>query len=161
MPANVHALRRSVAALAFGVVRDVNAKAATDGAEALVERDHQLQVPISGKASAQLVSAQWQTFTVTFETSFPSDAQGHRNPDFANPHFTFGYEMQSAASVMLTVCIKSWTKNQNGDVTGAVIRVAALALGARRNVPFRGVLHLNFQGWGAPVDDSTGENVGV
>lgn len=152
MPAEQHALNRTLQGLAQGIQKDIDAHRKETATDALVEREIQYQLPVSGTATASPEDAVWGTVSFNFEHSFPSMSQGMRDSDLDSPQVSFGWEMASGTPVALFAIVRSWQYDDTKNINGVRLSVSALALGSSEDVDFRATLHITIQGWGAPTD---------
>lgn len=114
---------------------------------------HVAHVPVRGSvrgvAVALNVVVTWGS--APFLTRFQVDADDEL--ETVNPTFSFGYELQSDANVMMTACVREWLLDDRGLLDGARLRVFAVAPGEDAPVGFSGMAHLSFMGYAAPMDD--------
>ena len=105
------------------------------------ELELQYQYEISGTAT---VAPVWMELpAINFDYSLHY-APGQRESTLEEPHFTYGSKTNPPVGIHATV--KEWLQDENtGAVVGAIVAVAALAGGS---TPFKGKVHLTFQGFG-------------
>jgi hypothetical protein len=150
-----HRIQRSLEALTIGVHKSAAARENLLRGASAHEVFQQFKIALAGYAGVRLAT---DTVSVTFDEPF-WPATDRRDSDFLEPHFTYGFEMQSADPVILTASIKAWHRARQGVVTGADVWIASHAPGVTQRVKFRGQLHLSFQGYGQPYiedDDEVG-----
>lgn len=135
------ALRRAMAQVTLGTALRIQARAQREAQVAIRELDLQYQVPISGTADS---GPAFSTVTLEFDVDF-FYAPGQRDSELTRPHMTFGGEADG--EIMLTATVTDWTiDDDNGAITGCTVAVGAVAA---TSTAFKGLVHLNFQGWGA------------
>lgn len=151
-----HLLARSVRKLAVDIVRDTSVKRLRDADTVLAEREEQVQLAVSGLATA---APGWAVIAVPFQQVFTTSTE-RRQSQLDRPHTWFGYEMvslsdaetdaPSAGGVMLAAHVSSWSMQDGINITGAKVAVSAFA--PVRSFNFRAVVHMTFQGYGVPRD---------
>lgn len=146
---NTNALSRAVRSLSIGAIRAYDQDARSYDATALGEIDHQFQVPISGEAGG---IASWALLEVEFG-AYLLDARDERNSDYADPLFTYGSRISKGPPVVVACNVRRWVE-EDGYYSGAVVEVGVFRPGAADSQGFAGEVHLNFQGYGAPSDES-------
>lgn len=142
-------LERSLVTLALGTHRDLQ-----DRHNALVstkqgEYTQQVQVQLSGQAT---VLWGYGDIPVSWEHPFVYSPL-QRDPPFETPHVTSHIEFAGTLSdlVLAHAHVINWLQSDQGWYIGAVVRVAVLAPNAP--VAYKGVLHMNFQGYAFPTDE--------
>lgn len=138
-------LQKSLGAMTFGVVRQMNEKREGLDKTRMMEREQEFQIPISGEASSVAV---WDEVELTFRVEF-LPATGQRDSPYEFPTFTFGYELETKDPVGILAYVKEWRQDDRDTIYGAVVNVGAF-LG--QNQPFRGRLHMLFSGYGSPIE---------
>lgn len=148
--AAVGAASRSLAALVIdhtqGAIKAYHAQ--NFGDNALQESWQQYQVPISGFAGSVI---NWTRVSLDFAMEF-HDATSQRNVPFNYPTMLQGVEIQTANPVIVSACVMSWKRQKNNAIRGATIAVGAFDPTTNGVTPFKGFLHLMFEGYGAPVE---------
>lgn len=129
-------------------------RAATSAFEGLNEIDQAFQIPVSGFASDTM---SWTDLELKFEAPL-LDAPENRRSQYADPTFTFGVVTSALVFIMPNVAL--YQKTDENTTTGVLMRIGVLALAPAapgdvlvEPVPFKGEVHLNFQGYGAADDD--------
>lgn len=153
-----HALQRSLGAM-FAIPERVAKKKKADEVDALMEREQQFQIVISGDAAPRIEKALWTPYDLKFELEFPFEPYTQRDPDFDVPTFTTGVWIKTPTPVAVFNNLTSWHFGADGIITGAKMAVAAIALGVPKGapaVPFAGELHVIFQGYAAPGEVQDG-----
>lgn len=148
-----HRIQRSIEALTIGAHRAVKAR---DEQQELLkgqEIEQQYKVDLVGNAGVRGV---YEVIEITFDEEF-WPATDRRDSTFEEPHFTYGFEMQSADPVILTASIKSWHRGKEGVVTGADVWIGSVAPGVKTVVKFKGKLHVRFQGYAQPYIEDDDE----
>lgn len=113
---------------------------------------HSVQMPVSGEAGG--LASSFDVTAMWADTPFLTRLQvDEEDSEPVNPQFSFGYELQSDANVMMTACVREWLLDDRGLIEAARVRIMAVAPGATVLVPFIGVAHLTFIGYAAPMDD--------
>lgn len=115
-------------------------------AEGLAETDEQLKLEIQGRAEEFPI---WTILRIKFGTIFLA-APGQRDSDYDRPHFTFGYEVTEGGPIGIDACVTQWLVNDREETYGCKLAVGPRATDYATR--FRGVVHANFQGYGAPID---------
>lgn len=153
MSVHTHALERSLAAMTFGAVKSYDDLQKQMAYAGLGELDQQFQVPVAGDAGP---TASWGTLTVTFSAPLVEASQERRS-SYSDPLFTFGAVVSSGGPVCLYASVRRWVTD-TWLYTGAELDVCVFRPGAADTVPFKGELHLNFQGYGTPDPDDGGDD---
>lgn len=157
------ALQRALDSLSVGFERTRQRVEAEVAPQRPGDLAHQFHVPVRGKVGGIPVALD---VTVTFGaapflTRIQADADNAL--ETVNPTFTFGYELQSDASVMMSGCVREWLLDDRGLLDSARLRVFAVAPGVQEPVGFSAVAHLMFVGYAVPAaddDDGTATAVG-
>lgn len=141
------AIQRSIRSMTIGSMNARERRRLRDLAEALAELDQQFQLPVAGGASDAPV---WFSVEVSFSAKFVSAPEMRESP-YDEPLFTYG--SVTAAPVFINCNVIEWKTDENDSYIGAVVNIGVIAPGSPVLVPFKGEVHLNFQGFGA-VDES-------
>lgn len=159
-----HALERSLGAMTVGVARDRADREREAAHQRLQEIEEQFQRPIQGTPGSGIV---WDAIELKFQTSFVN-ATGQRDSPHETPQMWVGAEIQSGQPVMVTACVMEWKMVDGEEIVGATVAIGAWAdasapvIGGPATAPgappatpgpFRGFVHLTFQGYGAPADE--------
>lgn len=145
---STNALARSIQALTFGSVKSYDTLTRRLAREGLGELDQQFQLPIAGSVGP---SAAWSTVTVKFATVL-IEAIDERHSPYADPLFTYGAVISSGDACMVSCSVRRWLTD-GVFYTGADLDVGVVRPGAVAATPFKGEIHLNFQGYGTPDTD--------
>lgn len=143
-------LRRAVQAMTVGAQDDTTRRRNMLEPDTAKERDQQLQMAISGVAGS---IASWSSdIAVTFDTYFHC-APGNRASNLIYPHFTHGAVITTGDPVVVHAVVTEWTRDGNLTTTGCKFKWCAFAPD-QPDIPynFAGMLHLHWQGYGAPPD---------
>lgn len=159
-----HALTRGQREVVVAAPIAAERRRAMLAADALDERELQFQLPISGTVEA---TPAFGTVDLTFDIEF-FDAPEMRDSPLRYPQFSFGYfidptdqdESNPTGAVMLTACVSEWVIDPRGAFTGAKVTVCVCVPGGG-GFPYSGFVHLTFQGYGAPVENSSDLDVGT
>lgn len=156
-----HSLARSIRRLAIDTVRDADARQRQVAGGAMLERDEQVQVKVSGRATDLPA---WVTVDVAFDTVF-TIATGNRQSNLQRPQVSFGYEItrtQRAPNIealsvyegiFITAYVRDWVFDEGTHaITGAQLAVGAYAPGD--DLQFESFIHMTFQGLGSPNEPS-------
>lgn len=147
-------LQKSLGAMTFGVVRQMDARKTALRETALLEREQEFQVPISGDAADVGV---WSVVELTFRIEFvPAPAQ--RDSPYEFPTFVYGYEIETAEPVGILAYIKEWRVDDRDIIYGARVNVCCFQPGAGGQVEFRGKLHMIFSGYGSPIESESDDD---
>lgn len=148
-------ITRSIAALGFHLNEQMHKKQHEGHDSRLAETDQQFQIEVSGEAGETIV---WTQKEVTFDHMIFKAVAQRQNP-LGEPHFTYGYAMQSDSPVILHATVQRWLTDTTGNYTGAII---GIAVDGRSETPisFKANIHLTFQGLSAPVYPATGTGEG-
>jgi hypothetical protein len=147
-----HDLDRVLAGLTIGVVRGKESADTRRREMSLGETMLQFQVPINGEGGTQVAT---DSFDLDFDTPFHF-APGQRDSDFDTPQYTAGVQLDGGAGVNVDVHVRAWKRDPDTDaVTGATVEVSTVAPGTLEPVPFNGLCHLTFQGYGALHEDES------
>lgn len=138
-------LQKSLGAMTFGVVRQMDEKKKGLDKTRMMEREQEFQVSISGEAAPDIV---WSEVVLTFRVEF-LPATGQRDSPYEFPTFTSGYELETDDPVAILAYVKEWRMDDRDTIYGAVVNVGTY-LGA--NTKFRGKLHMIFSGYGSPIE---------
>ncbi|MEA2492978.1 MAG: hypothetical protein QOJ29_889 [Thermoleophilaceae bacterium] len=151
--ANAHALHRSLAALTFGVARDVENKKRQARLDALGEREQQFQIDVSGWASGDPFFGEMD---VKFGIGFVTDPRGQRDSDLIFPQVTFGtvYDRGNRSPIVLLPSVVDWDIRDETLYVGCTLQVGVWAPRNRDPDRFAAVLHMTIQGFGAPMTNS-------
>lgn len=139
-------LQKGMQRLTIGTVQAMDKYFSEKEIEALKEMDEQFKIEVNGRAEEFPV---WDQVDIKFGTTFV-DATGQRDSPFDRPHFTYGAEITSDSPVGILACVMNWKVNDKGETTAA--RVAIGAVATDLSTMFSGLVHMTFQGYGAPVD---------
>lgn len=139
-------LQQATKGLTIGVVQAMDRFFTEKALEALREVDEQFKIAISGRAEEFPV---WDQVDIKFGTTFV-DATGQRDSPFDRPHFTYGAEITSGKPVGVMATVMKWKVNEKAETIAA--RVAVGVVATDLSTKFEGLVHLTFQGYGAPVD---------
>lgn len=143
-----HSVHRSLAALSIGVVKAQQRRENELGPIRLAERDVMIQVKIAGQAFA--VMSDWATIDLDFPYVFTND-RNVRDAQTDRPHFTYGAENVTGPPVMIAATVTRWKETPEGEVTGAVVRVATQS-SVDDGSHFTAKAHLTFTGYTSPAD---------
>lgn len=161
---STHALERSIRELSTGGVLNLDARRAAAGYDQLQEIEAQIQIPIWGIAAA---GAGWSKFEVAFDVQFMF-APEQRDSPLVTPHFSYGpvvsgvpYPVELTPDpnnpdnlVAVTCQIVEWGVDLAvGAIVGAVVGIGTSTLSGG-SVKFNGYLHLTFQGYGSPLENT-------
>lgn len=142
-------VQRAVRGLTLGMVKAHEAAKVRAWEGGIDEYDQQFQLPFSGHADKRPV---YVTLPVSFDVSMLYAPDQNASP-YPNPLFTYGFEI-TAGQPFLTAYVTGWGGGATGvGVGGATVTIAAFIPDARRLQPFAGIAHLNFEGYGAPLND--------
>jgi hypothetical protein len=154
-------LQRSLQAISVGHVKGrerLRAELAPMEAGDMAQAVH---VPVKGKAGTRLAMTDLRvTFAYHFLTKI---TVGDDEDEPTEPTFGSGVELRSDAPVMIDVVLRDWIEDDRGLVTGAKVRVQAIAPGVIQEQNFNAVVHLTFTGYAAPAeddDDGVGGGIG-
>lgn len=149
MSVDTHRIERSLRHLVLGARVAQDRKKAQDKLWQMSEVDQEVQVRVSGEASAPVG---WSDeITIPFEWWFIA-APEQRDSPYEKPTFTFGY--QSEQEVVLTARLLRWIEEPGRSViTGVVVSFGAYRPGAEDTIRYQGVVHLMFQGLAVPPED--------
>lgn len=150
------ALARSIRALTLGTVQAHAEIRSYQEQEGLGELDLQYQIPIAGKATGL---PGWTTTQVTFEWPLIIALDERQSP-YRDPLFTSGFVLLTVDPVVHTVHVRRWLMHKHSDrhYVGAEIEVGVWSPASETQTPFRGEVHLNFQGYGTPGEAPTDED---
>lgn len=151
-PQNTLAIQRSIARMTLGTMSARERRRARDAAEALSELDQQFQLPIAGAATDAPV---WFDVDINFSARF-IDAPEMRESPYDEPLFTYG--VKTGARVFVDAHLVSYETDDNDSFIGAKIRIGVHAPGSPDLIPFKGEVHLNFQGFAAVDEADTSED---
>lgn len=148
------AVERAVAAMTIGTVKAFDARKRADWVDAQDEYDEQFQIPVAGNVGPRAV---WAEKDVAFSVNFYDAPE--RDTPFDTPLFTYGFEFEPrnapdgsgarSRPVMASAFVVAWKRN-GPSITGATLSIGLVNPGGRAPVYFSGLLHANFQGYGAP-----------
>lgn len=148
MPApQVGQIENTVRGLTVGMIRALDSAKAQRALEGLAERVEQFQIEVFGQAEE---FASWSFAKVKFETVFV-DGRGQRDSELLRPHFTYGAYIPVGGPVDLSACVTEWEVNDRQETIGCTLAIGTAASDVARK--FRGELHAEFSGYGAPVLD--------
>lgn len=137
--------QRAVSSMTLGVLQGYVKRRESDWTDAMDEYDAQFQIPISATVGDR---AAWATVQVEFPTTFVVDAPAKtRDNGLDRPLFTYGVE---GGGMFVCAAVSGWIKDDLG-YTGAVVSVGIVNPGVKRKGSYTGLLHMNFQGYGAPL----------
>lgn len=127
------------------------------GYDALGEVEQQFQLPITGHASEYIA---WTDVEILFDVEF-YNAPNQRNVPYSVPQFLTGGVVESNEPVVVTAVVRQWLRKPDDadTIVGARVSVSVQAppeVGYEnqlRVVPYRGYVHVAFQGFGAPGED--------
>lgn len=150
-----HALQRSLSAMTIGVLRRQKERADDRRPIELTEREHQFQLPVSGTAYQGIV---WTKRDVDFDTIF-FGATGYRDSEFERPQVHYGFVIEPADKnqpvlpIIPTLAVE-WKVDDMEATYGATLHIGVHSPTVDP-VDFEGFLHITFQGWGSPLENST------
>lgn len=147
-------ISRSLSRMTVNLHRQIETKRNADQHYRMRERDQQYQHAFSGKLGPHPVEA---TFKILFDILFVGDAAMARDSQFDTPQVRFGFEMTSAPDGTVPYAhVVEWIRDDSFNFTGCKVRVGVhnprLGQGAVARLPYKGVIHCSFQGYGAPID---------
>jgi hypothetical protein len=166
-------LQRSIGHMTLGLSRAMDQRKHAADLYRECEREEQFQFPFSGQAGTFPVE---EVMHIQFGVLFAFDSGTARDSELGPPHVRTGFEMTRAPTGLITYChVKEWKQDNDLDYIGAAVvvgvHVPAVALQGigditsasqgvanRLSLKFTGVLHIAFQGWGAPLDPDGGGN---
>lgn len=150
-------LTRSISNMTIGLARAASMRRHAADAYALAEREQQFQYNISGKVGTVPVE---KLLTIPFDVVFLGDAGMQRDSQLGQPQVRSGFEIASGPAGLIPYAhVNQWVLDDDLNYTGAKVTVGvhapAIAVegaGAVTSRSYRGVLHMSFQGYGAPWD---------
>jgi hypothetical protein len=157
MSVRTGAVARVSRSMAMEPAQALDAKRAQLGYDQLQEVDQQLQIEISGSATAVATSV---TGPVKFDIGFV-DATEQRYSAYTVPLFTSGVALLSVGTMadgseppaipMVTVAVREWRERPGPVINGCVVTVTAAIPGLppQESIDFSGYVHINAQGYGA------------
>jgi hypothetical protein len=152
MSLDTHQLHRSLAAMAHDIRDRVDQNQQRKSQYSLRETECQIQIDIAGLSGGETI---WKDVEVTFPERFYA-ADGKRDTPNDDPHYSSGYTVESGPPVMISAHVSEWITSGDDEYLGARVRIGAFDT-ANTGEMFTGVVHLTFQGVGAPVDDEQGD----
>lgn len=150
------ALDRSIRGMTIDTIRNLDQRREMLGYDEMGELEQQFQIDVQGTAGSIIG---WVDFDLTFGVDF-YNAPNRRNSPYTLPHFTYGYLLTTPDPVVLTACVRSYKLDDKDTVQGASISIGAYDPGSTKIKEFTGVVHLVFQGYGAPVENFADIDVG-
>lgn len=160
---STHALSRAVVRMARDGVVDLERRRAATGYDQLGEIEQQFQLPIEGSVIATPV---WTDITIEFDVDF-FEAQEQRDSPLTLPQMYVGATLtvtdedeDDAGGVAYSVFVIDWDDDDRAAYTGCTVRVGMWNPDGTP-VSVEGLLHLTFQGYGAPRADSADLDVGT
>lgn len=166
MTVDTHALARAVRRMARDGVVDLERRRAATRYDALGELEQQFQIVAEGVAAA---TPAWTDVTIEFDVDF-FEAQEQRDSPLTIPQMYVGAtlavtddEEDDAGGVAYSVFVLNWTGDDRAAYTGCTVRVGMWIPGGldEDRVNVEGLIHLTFQGYGAPREDSPDLDVGT
>lgn len=146
-------LARAVRSMTLGSIDRHVRRANTSAWEGLNEIDQAFHIPVQGNAGSLLA---WTDVELKFDAPLLDTPENRRTP-YSDPTFTCGVVVSAPVIIMPNVAL--WHKTDEGTTTGALMRIGVYAprnpadLTPEVGIPFKGEVHLNFQGYGAAEDD--------
>jgi hypothetical protein len=163
---NTHALARAVTRMARDGVVDLDRRRAMLGYDQLGEIEHQFQLPVEGTVAA---NPSWTDVTIEFDVDF-FEAQQQRDSPLTLPQVWVGAtlsvtdddENDTGSGVAYSVIVTDWNQDDRGAYIGCSVRMGIWAPGLTGGtVNVEGLIHLTFQGYGAPTENSPDLDVGT
>jgi hypothetical protein len=143
-----NAIARSLSRIGYRNVLDIQrAQSRNDGTK-FAEVLQQYQMDVSGQAG----SGAFTDFTITFQEALYY-APLQRNLKLEDPHFTYGYQLDTG-DAKIVAYVKNWTLDDNANYLGAIVRVHVEQFEWAQLSKFSGTVHVTFQGYGVPVEDT-------
>jgi hypothetical protein len=139
------ALARSLRAMTLGTLKSYNDRRDSFEADTIGEIDQQYQVTIAGEAGPQVV---WNELVVAFDAPF-IDGREDRNAPFQYPMFTYGTVVLQGSRLVVVCNVIKWNVLED-YVRGCTLEIGVFRPQGGGVGDYRGELHLNFEGWGAP-----------
>lgn len=144
----VGSMERSLAAVTIGMARDQKSRRLALADTHQGEWEQQIHLPISGQATNVVAHVDCD---VSWELPFLYAPQQRQVP-FEVPHFTKGFEqtVQTAALIRYDAYVTQWAKNDQGWITGAVVRIIVDAPNVPAvgpAIPYQATAHLSFEGY--------------
>lgn len=140
-------LARAIGAITADFVRKRDAKR-LNNQDRGAERVEQVQMKLTGTATGSIL---WtDEFDLLFDTLFYTTT-GNTQGQLERPHFSVGVEMKSAIPVAVHAVVTKWLLTDALDVEGCKLRLGAFGA---EGVVYNTRVHLTFQGYGTPYDDS-------
>lgn len=163
MSSDQRAIARSIRSMTIGSIERARRTARAYEQEGLNELDQMFQIPVEGNA---VEAVSWTDLELKFDAPL-LDAPENRRTPYSDPTFTCG--VVTSGRVVIVPNVALWQKTDEGTVTGVLMRIGVYAPGNRpvlgapteieEAIPFKGEVHLNFQGYGA-MEDETGDDGG-
>lgn len=146
---NLNRVQRSLSGMTLGLLADSEKRKAIDKHEGLMEFDQQYQLTFSGEGWRAPV---WSEVEVSFGAVFVDSPEMRETP-YGKPTFTYG--VQTADFILMQVSLVKYYRDESLYFTGAQVRVGVWIpfVEMRDAQKFSGILHLNFQGYGAIAQD--------
>lgn len=147
------ALQRSLRSLTIGTVETIAAAEAAVAEDRLQEQNQQFQIPIAGLARQGIT---WVKKQIAFAVVFVPAPSQRKNSSLVNPLFTYGVEIVRGNPAddpepVLVSCVVEYITDDKSNITGCWLNVG-LHSPTPDAVNFNGLVHLNFQGYGAIAD---------
>jgi hypothetical protein len=145
----VGSLDRTLEGLTIGFHKHVEHSKRQRSFTAPHEVEQQVRVEVAGEAGNA-----WGFVDkiVNFKLPF-FYAPGERDPPFATPHFSYGFEhgVQTQELIVAQASVVEWIKNKSSWIVGAKVRFAVVApnLTGETAIPYSLTAHLTFEGWAA------------
>jgi len=162
MSIGTSAVQRAVAGITLGTVSAYDAKKTEDWKGALDEYDQQFRVNFKAVVDYQ---TRWVAAGVKFNVAFVTEP-ARESPYLATPTFTSGWQFTNTRDnnagpggmesqpVLVTICLTGYHSNEDKSaLVGANVLIGMCNPGVRKKVLTAGAVHLNFQGYGAPMTD--------
>lgn len=149
MSVQTNATHRAVGALTLGVLQKYVERRESNYTDALDEYDSQFQVQVTGTAKDKAV---WSSVDLDFPVSYLAavDAKTRESP-YGTPLFTSGVE-SSTGAMFVHVQVSAWkTDSVTNGIIGATVTIGIVNPGVRKPGGWSGIVHLNFQGYAAPM----------
>lgn len=149
-------IERSLAHLAFGAIRDVEARRAATAQEKLQEVFQQFQIPLTGSVAQGMT---WIKKKIDFDVHFFA-ATGQRDVPYDHPQFASGFVLTPAddkapVPPIIVQIMVEWLTDESQTTTGCWLHCGVHCPTPDR-VSFDGEIHLTFQGFGASNADTDG-----
>ena len=153
MPLATNDIQRSIGKMVIYVNRAMQQREHAGDLYSLAQREEQFQIQVSGTVNATPAE---QVVPMQFTLRFASDPGG-RDSSLEVPQVRIGWEFAvRPAGFVPYAHVQSWTYDDADMVSGCVLSVGVFAPAVLVGTEtYRGVLHIAFHGWGAPVDTDT------